>query len=117
MRKFLERTWGSKNIDGDPLASNLMAITQPGARRAPYAFIGGSLFTRGMIKLYEQLNQPVWMIHRTKGEFANVGGLKRFTPSAPWTIEQIDTGAMPYFERPAEFARRYDAFIDSLKSA
>jgi pimeloyl-ACP methyl ester carboxylesterase len=117
MRKFLERTWGSREIDEGLLAYNLMTVAQPGARHAPYAFIGGSMFTRGVAHLYAQLKQPVWMIHGTRGEFAKVDGLEDFSPRGRWTIEPIDTGAMPYFERPVEFAQRYDAFVDSLSAA
>jgi hypothetical protein len=114
MRTFLERTWGSKNIDEGLLAYNLVTVKQPGARHAPYAFVGGGLFTRGVAHLYAKLKQPVWMIHGCRGEFAKVEGLKRFVPSGHWTVERIDTGAMPYFERPQEFAARYDVFLDSL---
>jgi pimeloyl-ACP methyl ester carboxylesterase len=110
MRKFLERSWGSKAIDEQLLAYNLLTVKQPGARHAPYAFVGGSLFTRGVAHLYAQLKQPVWMIHGLRGEFAKVDGLKHFAPSRKWTIEAIDAGAMPYFEQPEEFSRRYDSF-------
>jgi pimeloyl-ACP methyl ester carboxylesterase len=116
MRKFLERSWGSKGIDEGLLAYNLLTVAQPGARHAPYAFVGGALFTRGVRQLYSKLALPVWMIHGCRGEFAKVDGLKQFTPAGPWTIEPIDAGAMPYFERPAEFSQRYDAFIESLAS-
>jgi pimeloyl-ACP methyl ester carboxylesterase len=114
MRKFLERTWGSKHIDETLLAYNLLTVKQPGARHAPYAFVGGALFTRGVAHLYAQLRQPVWMIHGCKGEFAKVDGLERFAPSRSWSIESIDAGAMPYFEQPEEFGRRYDRFISKL---
>jgi pimeloyl-ACP methyl ester carboxylesterase len=117
MRKFLERTWGSKDIDEELLAYNLLTVAQPGARHAPYAFIGGALFTRGVRHLYAQLTVPVWMIHGCRGEFAKVDGLKQFTPLGRWTIEPIDAGAMPYFEHPADFALRYDAFIEGLERA
>ena len=117
MRKFLARSWGSKNIDEGLLAYNLLAVAQPGARHAPYAFVGGALFTRGVRHCYAKLTPPVWMIHGSRGEFAKVDGLKQFKPAGHWTIEAIDAGAMPYFERPAEFAQRYDTFIESLVPA
>lgn len=117
MRKFLARSWGSENIDEGLLAYNLLTVAEPGARHAPYAFVGGALFTRGVRHLYAKLIPPVWMIHGCRGEFAKVDGLKQFTPAGRWKIEAIDAGAMPHFERPAEFAQRYDAFIESLVPA
>jgi len=59
VRKFLERTSSSKDIDEGLLAYNLVTVKQPGARLAPYAFVGGSLFTRGVVHLYSKLKQPV----------------------------------------------------------
>jgi pimeloyl-ACP methyl ester carboxylesterase len=115
MRKFLERTWGSRHIDEALLAYNLLTVKQPGARHAPYSFVGGALFTRGVAHLYGQLKQPVWMIHGCKGEFAKVDGLEGFRPSRSWSIQSIDAGAMPYFEQPEEFGRRYDRFISQLQ--
>ncbi len=117
MRKFLQRAWGSRPIDEGLVAYNLMSVAQPGARHAPYSFVGGSLFTRGVAHLYAQLQPPVWMLHGLRGEFSKVDGLKRFAPAGRWTIESIDAGAMPYFELPDEFAQRYDAFLNSLTVA
>ena len=116
IRKFLEGTWGSKDIDEGLLAYNLLSVSQPGARHAPYAFIGGSLFTRGVRDLYERLPVPVWMVHGRKGVFARFDGLAQFSPQVSWSVESMDTGALPYFERPAEFAKRYEAFIAGLSS-
>jgi pimeloyl-ACP methyl ester carboxylesterase len=117
MRKFLQRTWGERDIDEELLAYNLLTVRQPGARHAPYGFIGGSLFTRGVMHLYQQVRHPVWMIHGTRGEFANVDGLERFAPVRPWAIDSINAGAMPYFQRPLEFAQRYDSFLTQLPQA
>jgi pimeloyl-ACP methyl ester carboxylesterase len=117
MRKFLQRTWGSRDIDEGLLAYNLRTVKQPGARHAPYAFVGGGLFTRGVATLYARLKQPVWMIHGCRGEFAKLDGLKRFAPLGQWKIEASDAGAMPYFEHPLQFCLRYDAFLGSLKTA
>jgi pimeloyl-ACP methyl ester carboxylesterase len=114
MRWFLRRAWGSPHIDEGLLAYNLLTVAQPGARHAPYSFVAGSLFTRGVAHLYAQLPQPVWMLHGLRGEFAKVDGLQRFSPAGRWTIESIDAGAMPYFERLDEFAQRYDAFLSGL---
>ena len=116
MRKFLERSWGSKDIDAGLLAYNLVSVKQPGARHAPYAFVGGSLFTRGVAHLYARLEPPVWMIHGSRGQFAKVDGLTHFAPLGRWEIEAADTGAMPYFEQPAAFVANYDAFLCRLKA-
>ena len=111
MRKFLERTWGSRRIDERLLAYNLLTTHQPGARHAPYAFIAGSLFTRGIARVYRQLRQPVWMAHGVHGEFSKFDGLETLGPRTNWTVESFDAGAMPYFQRPVEFAKAYARFL------
>ncbi len=114
MRKFLERSWGSKDIDEGLLAYNLLTVREPGARHAPYAFIAGNLFTRGVAELYARLRQPVWLAHGSRGEFAKFDGLQRLGPPPHWTVDRFDTGAMPYFEVPESFAACYDAFSQRL---
>ena len=83
MRRFLERAWGSTAIDETLLAYNRLTVRQPGARHAPYSFIAGALFTRGVAHLYERLPQPVWLAHGTRGSFARFDGLRSLrTPNA-----------------------------------
>ena len=114
MRKFLERTWGSKNIDEGLLAYKLLSAPQPGARFAPLDFVAGALFTRGVAHLYAWLHQPVWLAHGTRGEFAKFDGISRLGPPPRWRVDTFDTDAMPHFERPGEFAQRYEAFLQQL---
>ena len=114
MRKFLERTWGSEHISENLLAYNLLTVQMPGARHAPFAFIAGSLFTKGVAHLYGQLKQPVWMAHGVHGEFANFDGLAALGPPPNWRVERFETGALPYFETPAMFATRYETFLQTL---
>lgn len=111
MRRFLRRTWGSSEIDERLLAYNLLSVRRAGARHAPYAFIGGALFTRGIARLYERLQQPVWLARGLKGEFAKFDGLAALGPPANWTTDSFDAGAMPYFQRPDEFMARYGTFL------
>ena len=114
MRQFLERTWGSNNIDEGLLAYNLLSTPQPGARFAPLDFVSGALFTRGVAHLYARLHQPVWLAHGTRGDFAKFDGINRLGPPPRWRVDSFETGALPYFEQPAEFARRYEAFLQRV---
>jgi len=117
MRMFLKRTWGSRNIDETLLAYNLLSVKAHGARHAPYAFIAGSLFTRGAAHLYEQLNLPVWVAHGVRGDFAKFDGLKTVQRTSAWIVDSFDTGAMPYFEVPGPFMDRLERFLGEVASS
>ena len=114
IRYFLKRTWGSTSIDERLLAYNLITARQPGARYAPLAFLSGALFTRGIARLYARLPQPVWVAHGVRGDFTSYEGLAQIGPLANRTIDVFGTGALPYFETPALFASRYDAFLHTV---
>ena len=114
MRKFLQRAWGSKFISESLLDYNRLSVQMPGARHAPFAFISGALFTRGVAHLYTLLNQPVWVAHGVHGEFANFDGLATIGPPPKWRVDEFETGAMPHFERTTMFVSRYDAFLRKL---
>lgn len=111
VRYFLRRAWGSTAIDQQLLAYSLRTVRQPGARFAPLAFIAGALFTRGIAKLYPRLPQPVWIARGVRGDFTSYDGLAHGKVPDNWTVEVFGTGALPYFEAPALFASRYDAFL------
>ena len=111
MRYFLRRAWGSTAIDQQLLEYGLRSVRQPGARFAPLAFIAGALFTRGIAKLYPRLPQPVWIARGVRGDFTSYDGLAHGKVPDNWTVEVFGTGALPYFEAPALFASRYDAFL------
>lgn len=111
MRYFLERTWGSKQIDEGLLAYDIPLTRQPGARFAPYAFLSGGLFSRDARRLYESLVQPVWMVHGVRGDFVDYRQKRDFEGRPRWRFDVLPTGALPHFELPGEFTRRYDGFL------
>ena len=111
IRYFLEKTWGSKAIDEGLLAYDILTTRQPGAEHAPYSFIAGFLFSNDISRVYASLEGPVWMVHGVRGDFVDYKG-KRLVEDRPnWTIDVLETGALPQFELMAEFADRYDAFL------
>lgn len=111
MRHFLQRTWGSKAIDEPMWAYAVLSARQPGARFAPLCFLSGSLFSKDIHQVYESLSQPVWMSHGVRGDFADFRGMQLLRVGANWHITVYQTGAMPYFEMPAEFFREMGAFL------
>lgn len=117
MRFFLRRTWGSSQIDETLLAYNRLSVRAPGARHAPFSFIGGALFTRGVAHLYERLPHPVWLTHGRDGAFNRFEGLQTLTPASAWTVNAFDTGAMPYFQEPTVFMARLARFLAGVAEA
>lgn len=116
MRWFLERTWGSSDIDERLLEYGHLSARQPGARHAPAAFIGGALFSCGIAERYALLPMPVWLAHGVRGEFADMSGLGRLGPPRHWTMDAFGTGAMPHLESARMFMARYDAFLSRVRS-
>ncbi len=113
IRYFLERTWGSKRIDETLLDYDFATTHQPGAEHAPLYFLSALLFSKDALRLYEALRMPVWLIHGIRGDFVNYVQKHRFVQAPNWTMDVLPTGALPYFELPAEFFSRYDAFISN----
>lgn len=111
IRYFLEKTWGSKNIDEGVLEYDYLTTHQPGARFAPYYFVSGYLFSRDITTVYEQLTLPVWLPHGDRGDFQDYSGATRLAFRPNWRVTTFGTGALPYFEQPREFMRRYDDFL------
>ncbi len=114
IRYFLEKTWGSKDIDEGLLEYAYVTTHQPGARFAPYYFVSGYLFSRDITTLYEQLSVPVWLAHGDRGDFQDYSGASRLAFRPNWRVTKFDTGALPYFEQPQEFIRRYDHFLAEI---
>ena len=114
IRFFLEKTWGGKAIDEDLWRYDTLITRQPGAHHAPLHFLGGGLFSGDVNALYDALAMPVWMSHGARGDFVDYRGKAAYTAKPNWHFDVFETGAMPYFEMPAEFARRYDAFLASI---
>ena len=89
IRYFLEKTWGSKQIDEGVLDYDYLTTHQPGARHAPYAFVSGRLFSKDIRSVYERLAMPVWMPHGTRGDFQDFS-------EAEWaaTTRELDRAAL-----------------------
>ena len=111
IRYFLERTWGSKQIDELLLDYDFATARQPGAEHAPLCFLSALLFSDDAMRLYESLRMPVWLIHGIRGDFVDYRQKQRFALSPNWTMDVLPTGALPYFEEAAAFFSRYDAFL------
>jgi pimeloyl-ACP methyl ester carboxylesterase len=110
MRKFLEKAWGSKQID-EPLLDYCYQTThQHGARHAPYYFVAGYLFSTDALRLYETLNLPVWMAHGVRGDFVDYRHLPRVASRPNWRIVTLQAGAFPHFEMLDQVTRSYEEF-------
>lgn len=116
-RWFLEKAWGSKNIDEGLRDYDYLTSHQPGAEHAPFYFVGGLLFSRDITRVYEQLRLPVLVLHGTRGDFVDYAQLDGLAGRPNWTVTVLDTGAFPHFERPDDVARTCDAFLRSLTPA
>jgi pimeloyl-ACP methyl ester carboxylesterase len=114
IRYFLRKTWGSADIDEGMVAYDYLTTHQPGASNAPYRFVAGYLFSNDISRIYDGLAMPVFMAHGVRGDFQDYRRKSSIAGKANWTVRVFDTGALPYFERPQEFAREYDAFLGRL---
>ncbi|WP_037453833.1 alpha/beta fold hydrolase [Skermanella stibiiresistens] len=114
IRYFLERTWGSKNIDDGMVDYDYLTSHQPGARHAPFAFLSGRLFSRDIRDLYERLTLPVWMPHGTRGDFKDFSGVDFIENRPNWRRQAFDAGALVHFEWPDDFAASYRAFLTEM---
>ena len=111
IRYFLQRTWGSKDIDEALWRYDLSTVRVPGAEYAPLHFLAANLFAADIHTVYERLELPVWMSHGIRGDFTNYRG-KGIVESRPnWQFTVFPTGALPYFEVPREFIDRYDRVL------
>jgi pimeloyl-ACP methyl ester carboxylesterase len=114
IRYFLRRTWGSKDIDDALWRYDVLATQQPGAVHAPLYFLSAQMFSADITTVYEQLAQPVWLSHGTRGDFTDYRGAAAFAARPNWCITVYpDTGALMYFERPQAFNADLDAFLDA----
>lgn len=114
MRFFLQKTFGSTEIDESLLAYDHASAHQPGAEHAPWCFVAGHLFPTDTTRLYERLRLPVWMIHGARGDFVDYRHVPLVAGRPNWRIETLPTGAFPHFERPGTVAAAYEAFLASL---
>ena len=115
IRFFLRKTFGSTHIDEGLWAYDCLATRQPGAQRAPFFFVSGFLFSRDANALYEALDKPVWMSHGTVGDFTDYAWKSRLAGRSNWRFTVFDgCGALPFFQRPAQFVREYEAFLAAV---
>ncbi|MBV9825837.1 MAG: alpha/beta fold hydrolase [Alphaproteobacteria bacterium] len=117
IRYFLEKTWGSKNIDEGLLEYDYLTTHQPGASFAPYRFVSGFLFSTDILNLYRRLAMPVWMVHGDRGDFVDYQKKTEIADRPNWHIEELPTGALPHFEIPARVIASYDAFSRAAVTA
>lgn len=111
IRYFLERSWGSKNIDEALWRYDVLTTRQSGARFAPLYFLSAHLFSKDINALYEALQCPVWVSMATRGDFTNYTGRSSVQARPNWQFHTVEGGALPYFENTAGFAAMLDAFL------
>jgi hypothetical protein len=116
IRKFLQKTWGSKEIDDALLEYDYDTAHQPGAEFAPYFFISGFLFSRDILSIYQALRHPVWMVRGTRGDFVDYQHVSRVGNRPNWAFDVLETGAFPHFEALAPLAASYGAFLSKCLS-
>lgn len=116
IRFFLEKTWGGKQIDEALWRYDVLVTQQPGAKHAPLYFLAALLFSADIMHVYDALKRPTWLVHGVRGDFVDYRLKSRFAAAPNWSMDVMETGAMPYFEAPTEFFRRYDAFLMSAHS-
>jgi pimeloyl-ACP methyl ester carboxylesterase len=112
VRFFLEKTWGSKEIDEVLWAYDVRTARYPGARFAPLHFLAGSLFSRDIHTIYEALTQRVWMSHGVRGDFSDFQALPQLRIRDSWVRTSFQAGALPYFEVPDQFFAAMSSFFD-----
>lgn len=111
IRFFLEKTWGSKDIDEGLLDYDYLTTHQPGAEHAPYAFVSGRLFSSDIRTIYEGLAGPILLLHGTRGDFQDFSEAGWVADRPNWRRVSLDTGALPQFERLPDVLRHYLAFL------
>jgi pimeloyl-ACP methyl ester carboxylesterase len=111
VRYFLGRTFGSKDVPESLVDYSWRTAHQPGADRAPFAFLSGRLFSADIRTVYERLALPVWLAHGTRGDFADFSEADWVRKRRNWQAQAFDTGAIVYFQQPAAFFKQWDTFL------
>ncbi len=115
MRFFLEKTWGSKQIDEGLFEYDQLSAHQPGARYAVWSFLAGYLFANDISRIYALLTLPIWTAHGRRGDFVDYRYEKDMNGKPNWWFDEFDTGAFPHFEQLDAVARSYDSFLSTLR--
>ncbi len=116
MRFFLEKTWGSRDIDEGLFAYDQLSAHQPGAEHAPFSFIAGYLFPDDTTRVYEALTLPIFMVHGARGDFVDYRHVGEVVGRPNWTVRRLPTGAFPHFERTEAVAGAYEEFLARAKA-
>jgi pimeloyl-ACP methyl ester carboxylesterase len=116
IRYFLERTWGSKQIDEDLWRYDILTAQMPGAEFAPLRFLSAYLFSADIHVIYEALRLPVWMCHGVRGDFTDYRNRQFLAERRNWTFTVFPSGALPHFEIPHEFCAEYERFLAAVAS-
>jgi pimeloyl-ACP methyl ester carboxylesterase len=111
IRYFLRRTFGSKDVPPELVRYSYLTSHQPGASRAPFAFLSARLFSADIRNLYESLTLPVFVPHGTRGDFADFTGADWARERANWHFMPFEAGAMPHFERLDAFLAAFEKFL------
>ncbi len=111
IRYFLERTWGSKAIDEQLWAYDVLTARLPGSEYAPLYFLSAGLFSADILSVYESLTQRVWLSHGERGDFTDYRGRSWLQGRANWRFSVYPTGALPFFELPERFIADHDKFM------
>jgi pimeloyl-ACP methyl ester carboxylesterase len=114
IRFFLNKTFGSKNIDEPMWRYAVATARQAGAEHAPLHFLSGGLFSRDIQNVYEALHLPTWMSHGVRGDFTDYQQKTLVADKANWHISVFPSGAMPYFEVTQAFCDAYQVFLDAV---
>ena len=117
VRYFLRRTWGGPNIDAQMADYAILTAKQPGARHAPLHFLSAGLFSADIHDIYDALSQPVWVSHGVRGDFTDYRGLEAMRARPNWHVTVYPTGALPYFELPADFNKEMDHFLRAVPAS
>ena len=110
IRYFLQRSWGSKQIDEALWRYDVITTQQPGARHAPLVFVSAGLFSADINTLYESMRCPVWVSMATRGDFTDYQGRSTLANHANWRFHTVEGGALPYFEDLGAFTAKLDPF-------
>ncbi len=110
IRYFLQRSWGSKQIDEALWRYDVITTQQPGARHAPLVFVSAGLFSADINTLFESMRCPVWVSMATRGDFTDYQGRSTLTDHVNWQFHTVEGGALPYFEDLVAFTAKLDPF-------
>jgi pimeloyl-ACP methyl ester carboxylesterase len=111
IRYFLNKTWGSRAIDETMFDYAVWTTQEHGAEHAPLCFLSAQMFSADITTIYDQLRLPIWMSHGVRGDFVDYRGKARFATRPNWQFTTFDSGALPYFEYPQDFAEKMLAFL------